>query len=267
MMKQPCIDRTVRGTPDCRVVTLTIDNPKELNALTEAMQEQLAAELRRAGEDPSVRAVLLRGAGEKAFSSGGSMESLKDVTSPGEGEAMYRRGMRIRDTLMELSKPVVAAVSGWCIGGGFEIAMACDLIYASETARFGLTEVDNGLVPGWGGAIRLPRRTNLIRAKEMLLLGTKITAQEAYLQGIINRVFPGETLFEEVDQILDQLAAKPPLALRGIKELLSLGNLEIPFEDARRVEHRLAVELTGSRDFQEAVDAFRHKRKPRFEGR
>jgi enoyl-CoA hydratase/carnithine racemase len=179
---------------------------------------------------------------------------------------MYRRGVAIRDTLMGMTKPVVAAVSGWCIGGGFEIAMACDLIYASETARFGLTEVDIGLVPGWGGAIRLPRRTNLVRAKEMLLLGTKITAQEAYLQGVINRVFPGDTLFVEVDKILDTLAAKPPLAIRGMKEILSLSNLDTTFEEAREVEHRLSVELTGSGDFREAVDAFRTKRTPHFRG-
>ncbi len=266
-MEQPCIYTTYRGTPECQVATLTIYNPKELNALTKDMQEQLAAELRRVDKEPAVRAVLLRGAGEKAFSSGGSMESLKDVTSVEAGEAMYQRGVAIRDTLMSMTKPVVAAVSGWCIGGGFEIAMACDLIYASETARFGLTEVNIGLVPGWGGAIRLPRRTNLVRAKEMLLLGTKITAQEAYLQGVINRVFPEETLFHEVDRILDQLAAKPPLAVRGMKEILSLGNLDIHFEDARRVEHKLSVELTASHDFQEAVDAFRSKRKPKFEGR
>ncbi len=266
-MEQACIYTNYRGTPDCQVATVTIYNPKELNALTKDMQEQLAAELKRAEAEPTVRAVLLRGAGERAFSSGGSMESLKDVTSAEAGEAMYRRGVAIRDTLMGMTKPVVAAVSGWCIGGGFEIAMACDLIYASETARFGLTEVDIGLVPGWGGAIRLPRRTNLVRAKEMLLLGTKITAQEAYLQGIINRVFPGETLFQEVDKILDKLAAKPPLAVRGMKEILSLGNLDTGFEDARRVEHKLSVELTGSHDFREAVDAFRNKRKPKFEGR
>ena len=266
-MEQACIAVTYRGAPDRRVATLTLSNPKELNALTQKMQEDLALQLQRVEEDLSVRAVLLRGEGERAFSSGGSMESLKDVTSTEAGEAMYRRGVAIRDTLMGMTKPVVAAVSGWCIGGGFEIAMACDLIYASESARFGLTEVDIGLVPGWGGAIRLPRRTNLVRAKEMLLLGTKITAQEAYLQGIINRVFPNETLFEEVDRILDQLAAKPPLAVRGMKEILSLNNLDTSFEDARLVEHRLSVELTGSQDFQEAVDAFRHKRLPHFQGR
>jgi enoyl-CoA hydratase/carnithine racemase len=263
-MDTACIYTTYRGTAEQKIATVTIYNPTELNALTAEMQCQMAEQLRQVEADETVRAVLLRGAGEKAFSSGGSMESLKDVTSSQGGEEMYRRGVAIRDTLMGMTKPVVAAVSGWCIGGGFEIAMACDLIYASETARFGLTEVDIGLVPGWGGAIRLPRRTNLVRAKEMLLLGTKITAQEAYLQGVINRVFPTDTLFSEVDKILDTLAAKPPLAVRGMKEILSLGNLDTTFEEARQVEHRLSVELTGTADFREAVDAFRHKRTPNF---
>ena len=99
---------------------------------------------------------------------------------------MYRRGVKLRDTILNMKKPTIAAVSGWRIGGGFEIALSCDLIYASDDARFGMTEVDIGLVPGWGGAIRLPRRTNLIRAKEMLLLGTRLRADEAMRQGIIN---------------------------------------------------------------------------------
>ena len=158
-------------------------------------------------------------------------------------------------------------MSGWCIGGGFEIALSCDLIYASEDARFGMTEVDVGLVPGWGGAIRLPRRTNLIRAKEMLLLGSRITAQEAAQQGIINRVFSKDRLFDEVDQIMDVIVRKPPLAVQGIKEIISVGALDTGFEEAREIEHRLSIRLMGSHDFREAVSAFRQKRPPKFEGR
>lgn len=180
---------------------------------------------------------------------------------------MYQRGVKMRDTILNMKKPTIAAVAGWCIGGGFEIALSCDLIYASEDARFGMTEVDVGLVPGWGGAIRLPRRTNLIRAKEMLLLGTRLSAQEAAQQGVINRVFPKQDLFAEVNKIMDTIVRKPPLAVQGIKEIISLGALDTGFEEAREIEHRLSIKLMGSHDFREAVDAFQHKRTPKFEGR
>lgn len=266
-MSTPAILVSLRGEPEQKVATLTISNPGELNALTTEMQLQLIDAITRLEEDPQVRGIILRGDGERAFSAGGSMDSLAEITSPDAGEAMYQRGVKLRDAILNMKKPTIAAVSGWCIGGGFEIALSCDLIYASENARFGMTEVDVGLVPGWGGAIRLPRRTNLIRAKEMLLLGTRITAQEAAQQGIINRVFPQDKLFDEVDRIMDVIVRKPPLAVQGIKEIISLGALDTGFEEAREIEHRLSIRLMGSHDFREAVSAFREKRPPKFEGR
>lgn len=266
-MSTPAILVSLRGEPEQKIATLTISNPGALNALTTEMQLQFIDAITRLETDPQVRGIILRGDGDRAFSAGGSMDSLAEITSPAAGEAMYQRGVKLRDTLLNLKKPTVAAVSGWCIGGGFEIALSCDLIYASEDARFGMTEVDVGLVPGWGGAIRLPRRTNLIRAKEMLLLGSRITAQEAAQQGIINRVFPKERLFDEVDRIMDVIVRKPPLAVQGVKEIISVGALDTGFEEAREIEHRLSIRLMGSRDFREAVAAFREKRPPKFEGR
>ena len=265
-MPTPSVYVTYRGEGNTRIATIVLSNPDALNALTTAMQNQLIHCLREVEEDPTVRGVVFRGEGTKAFSAGGAMESLAEITSPEISEAMYQRGVKIRDSIMGMSKPTVAAVSGWCIGGGFEIALSCDLLYAAESARFGMTEVNIGLVPGWGGAIRLPRRTNLIRAREMLLLGTRISAREAREEGILNRVFPDETLFDEVDKIMDTLAKKPPLAVRGIKEIVSLGALDINFEEAREIEHRLSISLMGSHDFREAVEAFRNKREPEFKG-
>lgn len=266
-MSTPAILVTLRGESDRRVATLTISNPENLNALTTEMQLQFIDAITTLEADDSVRGIIIRGAGEKAFSAGGSMDSLSEIQTPEDGEAMYRRGVKLRDTILNMKKPTIAAVSGWCIGGGFEIALSCDLIYASDDARFGMTEVDIGLVPGWGGAIRLPRRTNLIRAKEMLLLGTRLRADEAMRQGIINRVFPKDELFDEVDKIMDVIVRKPPLAVQGIKEIISLGALDTSFEDAREIEHRLSIRLMGSHDFREAVDAFRNKREPHFIGK
>lgn len=266
-MSDPAILTSLRGEPGLKVATVTISNPDALNALTTEMQFQFIDAITALESDDQVRGIIIRGAGEKAFCAGGSMESLSEIQSPADGEAMYQRGVKMRDTILNMKKPTIAAVSGWCIGGGFEIALSCDLIYASEDARFGMTEVDVGLVPGWGGAIRLPRRTNLIRAKEMLLLGTRLSAQEAAQQGVINRVFAKQDLFSEVDRIMDIIVRKPPLAVQGIKEIISLGALDTGFEEAREIEHRLSIKLMGSHDFREAVDAFQHKRTPKFEGR
>lgn len=248
------------------ILTLTFHNPDALNALTLDMQIQFLDHIRAAGQDKTVRVIVLRGEGDRAFSSGGSMDFLNDMTSEEACESMYQRGVNIRNAIEQLDKPILAAVSGWCIGGGFEIAMCCDMIYASDDARFGLTEVDIGLVPGWGGAIRLPRKVTVNKAKEMILLGRRISAQEACTQGIVNQVFPKETLFEEVDAIARQLAAKPPLAIRGIKTIVSHGIVDGNVERAAEMEHKLSVYLMSTNDFHEAVDAFRAKRKPRFTG-
>ena len=154
-MPDPSILVSLRGEPGLKVATVTISNPDALNALTTDMQLQFIDAITTLEADDQFRGIIIRGAGEKAFS-GGSMNSLAEIKSPADGEAMYRRGVKMRDTILNMKKPTIAAVSGWCIGGGFEIALSCDLIYASEDARFGMTEVDVGLVPGWGGAIRLP---------------------------------------------------------------------------------------------------------------
>ena len=258
--------RTERRTDKPEVLTILIDNQKALNALTTQMQIDLIRVLKEAKADKTVRVVVIRGAGHKAFSSGGAMECLDDITNEESAAAMYQRGCDIRETIESMDKPILAAVSGYCIGGGFEIAMCCDMIYASEDSKFGLTEVDIGLVPGWGGAIRLPRKVTVNKAKEMILLGERITAQEACTQGIVNRVFPKETLFEEVDKIARRLAAKPPLAIRGVKAIVSHGIVDGNVERAAEVEHKLSVYLMSTNDFHEAVDAFRNKRTPNFTG-
>ncbi|MCI8537141.1 MAG: enoyl-CoA hydratase/isomerase family protein [Oscillospiraceae bacterium] len=265
MTEQPSVLASRQGDAG-EILTLTFHNPSALNALTLDMQVQFLDQIRAAGEDKTIRVIILRGAGERAFSSGGSMDFLDALTTEEACEAMYQRGADIRNAIERLDKPILAAVSGWCIGGGFEIAMCCDMIYASDDARFGLTEVDIGLVPGWGGAIRLPRKVTVNKAKEMILLGRRISAQEAQIQGIVNDVFPKERLFEEVDAIARQLAAKPPLAVRGIKTIVSHGIVDGNVERAAEIEHKLSVYLMSTNDFHEAVDAFRAKRKPRFTG-
>lgn len=262
---EPCVLAERHGEQN-EILTLTFHNPDALNALTLDMQVQFLEHIQAAGQDRTIRVIVLRGAGEKAFSAGGSMDLLNQLTTEEACEAMYQRGVAIRNAIELLDKPILAAVSGWCIGGGFEIAMCCDMIYASDDARFGLTEVDIGLTPGWGGAIRLPRKVTVNKAKEMILLGERISAQEACTQGIVNKVFPKAELFDQVDGIARRLAAKPPLAVRGIKAIVSHGIVDGNVERAAEVEHKLSVYLMSTNDFHEAVDAFRNKRKPNFTG-
>lgn len=270
-MRQPCEHegakiKSVRRGDKNEILYLIIHNPKELNALTTQMQIDLIDLLNDAHRDKSVRAIVIRGDGEKSFSSGGSMSCLRELTSDKMRDQMYRRGVAVREIIEAMDKPVIAAVSGHCIGAGFEIAMCCDMIYASENAKFSLPEVDLGLVPGWGGAIRLPRKLTVNRAKEMILLGERIDAAEAYRLCIVNKVFPEAVFYQKVDEIIDRLVNKPPLAVRGVKTIVSHGIVDGNVSVAQEIEHRLSIYLMSTDDFHEAVAAFEEKRAPEFTG-
>lgn len=249
------------------ILSIIISNPKKLNALTTEMQITLATMLREVKNDSSIRALVIRGEGDRAFSSGGELSCLEDLGSQQGSLDMYQRGDDIRSFIRSMiDKPVIAAVSGYCIGAGFEIAMCCDMIYASDDALFSLPEVELGLVPGWGGAIRLPRKITVNRAKEMIMLGEKISAQEAWRLCIVNKVFPKAELFSEVDGIVDQLVKKPPLAIKGIKTIVSNGIVDGNVEIAHEIEKKLSIDLMATHDFHESIAAIKEKRKPVFTG-
>jgi enoyl-CoA hydratase/carnithine racemase len=249
------------------VLYLVFSNPKAMNALTTEMQIDFIEKLKQAREDKSVRCVVLRGDGNKAFSSGGAMQSLEQLTDEEDCAAMYQRGCEIREVIETYDKPIIAAVSGYCVGGGFEIAMCCDMLYASDDAKFSLPESKLGLVPGWGGAIRLPRKLTVNRAKEMILLGEMMDAKEAYIFGIVNKVFPKAHIFEDVDAIVDRLLAVAPLAIRGVKAIVSHAIVDGNIDAAHEVEKKLSIYLMGTEDFREAVTAFGEKRTPEFKGK
>lgn len=266
------IERNDRIIPERRgankeVLYLYIHNPGELNSLSTAMQIELIEMLKEASLDDSIRVIVIRGYGEKAFCSGGQIESLKELSDDAHREAMYQRGVAIREIISAMDKPIIAAVSGYCIGGGFEVAMCCDMIYASADSLFSLPEANMGLVPGWGGAIRLPRKITLNKAKEMILLGEKLTAQDAHMWGIVNKVFSKEKIFEEVDDIVKRLLAQAPLAIKGIKKIVSHGIVDGNIAVAEKIEEDLSISLMSSEDFNEALSAFFEKRKPKFTGK
>lgn len=249
------------------ILYIVISNPKKLNAMTTAMQVEFVETLGKVRDDPMVRVVVIRGEGDRSFSSGGELGCVEELASTRGAEEMYQRGNDIRNNINAMvDKPVIAAVNGYCIGAGFEIAMCCDMIYASDDAVFSLPEVELGLVPGWGGAIRLPRKITVNRAKEMILLGEKIDAGEAWRLSIVNKVFPKERFFKEVDLIADSLVKKAPLAIRGIKTIVSNGIVDGNVEMAHDIERSLSIGLMRTKDFRESIDAMRESRTPRYTG-
>jgi enoyl-CoA hydratase/carnithine racemase len=178
--------RTLQDQPGA--LYIEFDNPP-MNQFTTELWSSLAAALRKARTDDSVRVVILTGAGERAFSAGLSMDMLDELKSDEDAALIYSLGFEIREAIYALGKPIIAAVKGNCVGGGFEIALCCDLIYASEDAKFMLPEMNIGLVPGCGGAIHLAQKIPFNRAFEMILFGDRLTAEEALRLGLINKVF------------------------------------------------------------------------------
>lgn len=264
-MSEPTVAALVRPEQPAALY-LEFQNEKAMNAFTIDMWRTLIKHLREARRDDSKRVVVLRGAGNRAFSSGLAMEMLDNLKCDEDYALMHTLGMEIRECIFNMGKPVVAAVNGYCIGGGFEIALCCDLVYASDDAKFGLPELNIGLIPGCGGAIHLPEKLPVNRAFEMMLFGERMSAEEARSFGFVNRIFPKDSFAEEVDKLVDKIAEKAPLAVRGLKEIMSHSNLAGDESAALLAERRLSIDLMNSRDFKNAVKAFREKRKPEFKG-
>ncbi len=247
-------------------LTIEFDNPP-MNQFTTGLWSELVSALRDARHDESVHVVILTGAGERAFSAGLAMEMLDTLKGDEDAALIYTLGFEVREAIYALGKPIIAAVKGNCVGGGFEIALCCDLIYAAEGSKFMLPEMNIGLVPGCGGAIHLAEKVPVNRAFEMILFSEKMTADEAKNLGLVNDIFPKETFDEALAAVVDKILSKPPIAVRALKELMTHANLSVNETTALQIERRLAVDLMRTQDFKEAVSAFREKRTPRFTGK
>ncbi len=246
------------------VVTLTLSRPAKRNALTPAMLDALLGEVTRARDDRSVRVLLLRGEGE-AFCAGADL-ALLGALDPPRARDLAMRGQEVCSALEALPFPVLAAVDGACVGGGLELALACDLIFASERAVFRAPEVGYGFVPGWGGSLRLPRRVGLGRAKDILLTSRAIGAAEAHAAGLADRVFPVDDFFPAVSSFAEELAAKAPFALALAKDVIHRG-MDASLETGLALEREAFALVFTSEDSREGVRAFLEKRPPRFTGR
>ncbi len=247
------------------VLVIQLNRPKVLNALNAAMLDELAHAIDEAASDESVRCLVLTGAGDRSFVAGADINELA-VQSPVAGREHARRGQRLFDRIERLGKPVIAAVNGFALGGGCELAMACTIRFASETAKFGQPEINLGLIPGYAGSQRLPRLVGRGRALELLLSGHQIPADEAWRIGLVNRVVPAAELMEETKKLAHALAAKAPIAVRYTLDAVAAG-LDMSFEDAQDYEATLFGLLATTEDMREGTRAFLEKRKADFKGK
>ncbi|HEX5217093.1 MAG TPA: enoyl-CoA hydratase-related protein [Vicinamibacterales bacterium] len=250
---------------DGGVLTITINRPKVLNALNAATLAELDQEITAARDDAAVRAIVLTGAGEKSFVAGADINELA-VQTPVAGREHARHGQSLFDRIERLGKPVVAAVNGFALGGGCELAMACTIRIAADTAKFGQPEINLGLIPGYAGSQRLPRLVGRGRALELLLTGNQIPAEEAYRIGLVNKVVPAASLQAEAKALAASLASKAPVAVRYILEAVA-GGLEMKFTDAQDYEATLFGLVSTTEDMREGTRAFLEKRKAEFKGR
>jgi enoyl-CoA hydratase len=249
---------------DAGVATVTINRPKVLNALNAQTFDELRRALLAFRQDPGVRAVILTGAGDKSFIAGADINELS-VQSPTGGRDHALRGQHVLDLIENLGKPVIAAINGYALGGGCEVAMACTIRIAADTARLGQPEINLGLIPGYAGTQRLPRLVGRGRALELLLTGDHISAGEAHRIGLVNRVVaPGE-LMAEARRIAQALAAKAPIAMRYIIDAVNKG-LQMPLAEAQVFEATLFGLVSTTEDMREGTRAFLEKRTAVFKG-
>lgn len=248
-----------------RIAILTLNRPDALNALSVEMLDDLDGHLNSLENDPEIRALVLTGAGERAFTAGADINHMREAT-PLEARQYARRGHAVTNRLENFPKPVIAAVNGYALGGGCELALACDIRLASEKAQFGLPEVNIGILPGWGGTQRMARATSPGFAKELIFTGRRVTADEARATGLVNHVYPHDELMDRAVALAEEIATKPPWAIAAAKEVVNLaleGDLQGHL--ARELD-AFALAFT-TEDQREGMAAFFEKRTPEFRGR
>jgi enoyl-CoA hydratase len=250
---------------DAAIATVTINRPAVLNALSLETLDELRRTIEALGRDESVRVIVITGAGEKAFIAGADINELARQT-PTSGREHAIRGQQVFDVIEQLGKPVIAALNGYTLGGGCELAMACTLRVAADTAKLGQPEINLGLIPGYGGSQRLARLVGAGRALEIMLTGQQITAQEAHRLGLVNRVVPAADLKKEVKALASLLASKPPIAMRYIIDAVNQG-LQMSLTEALRLEATLFGLVASTDDMREGTRAFLEKRPAEFKGK
>lgn len=244
---------------DPGIALLTINRPQAMNAMNSKVLEELSHAVEKVSADSSVKALVITGAGDKAFVAGADIAEMKDMVPP-EALEFARKGHALMDAIENMEKPVIAAVNGFALGGGCELALACDMRIASKRARFGQPEIKLGITLGWGGTRRLTALIGPAKAKELIFTGAIIDADEALRIGLVNRVVEPEKLMDEALSLAGELAEKSPLTLKLAKRLVN------EWENAT-LEKETFSHCFSTRDQKEGMAAFLEKRKAKFEGR
>jgi len=244
-----------------KVGLVLINRPQAMNALNATVMDELATALEEFDSDPNIGAMVLAG-DERAFAAGADIKEMADASSV---DMLKADRISRWDRIRKIKKPVIAAVSGWCLGGGHELAMGCDLIVASETAMFGQPEINLGVMPGAGGTQRLTRAVGKALAMEMVLNNRNLSAEEALRYGLVNRVAPVELYLEDAIQLANEIAARAPLAIRFAKEAVN-NAFETFLTDGISDERRSFYFLFSTEDQKEGMQAFVEKRSPKWKG-
>jgi len=247
------------------IATITLNRPDALNAWSQELAQEFLTAMDDARKDESIKVVVITGAGEKAFSAGADIKAMKGMTAL-KARALSQMGYRICNAVESLEKPVIAALNGYALGGGMEVSMACDFRIASDKARMGQTEINIGLIPGWGGTQRLTRLVGKAKAKELVYTGKIIDANTASQWGLVNKVVPAGELMTAVKEFAQELAGKAPVAIKVAKSLIDKG-ADVDLESALAMEREGFGVVASSEDLQEGVSAFTEKRKPTWKGK
>jgi enoyl-CoA hydratase len=250
---------------DGPVVTLTLNRPDKLNALSEELIRELLASFSALGEDPSVRVAIVTGAGDKAFAAGADIAAMAEMAPP-QAKRFSDLGHRLGALVEQAPFAVIAAVNGFALGGGCELALCCDFIYASDRAKLGQPEVGLGVIPGFGGSQRLARIVGAACARELCMTGDVIDAETALRLGLVNAVVPHAELLTKVRGVAAKIASKAPLAIASVKRAILRG-ADAPLSTANELEATAFAALFGTQDQREGMAAFLGRRTPKFEGK
>ena len=247
------------------IATVTLNRPKSMNALNVQILEELSHVFAEMNGDTEIKVAIITGSA-KFFGAGADISEMKDIATPLDAQRYFRTVRKAFQKIEEMEKPIIAAVSGLALGGGCEIALACDLRIAAENAVFGLPEIKIGVLPGGGGTQRLPRLVGMTKAKELLYTGEFINAEEAYRIGLVNRIVPLDSLMTEANILANKMAAQPGVALKMIKLSVD-GGINMDIKSAIAYEARCFEILFSTEDQKEGMTAFMQKRKPGYQGK
>jgi len=246
------------------IAWIILNRPHKLNVFNDVLLDELSEVLDIVDNDPSIRSIIITGEGDRAFSAGADITSFLKLTSMKAAD-YSRKGQKIFSKIEELSKPVIAAINGYALGAGLELALACDFRIASNQAQLGNTEINLGIMPGWGGTQRLVRVIGIPNTKRLVMLGDRIKATEAFKMSLVDKVVPSEKLKEESKALAIRLSNGPPVAMKYAKHAINFGT-QVPLDTGMRIEASLWALLFSTEDSKRGVEAFMARKKPEFKG-